>query len=77
VRDLRYDFCSATADRGTIGLPSRPSRGGSGHSAGATTTDPLTFTVAIAGLALVGCAACAVPARRASVLNPAIALKAE
>ena len=44
---------------------------------GVTTTDPLTFTIVIAGLALVGGAACGLPARRAAILDPTVALRAE
>jgi hypothetical protein len=44
---------------------------------GVTATDPLTFTIVIAGLALVGGAACGLPARRASALDPTVALRAE
>jgi ABC-type lipoprotein release transport system permease subunit len=44
---------------------------------GVTATDPLTFTVVIGGLAIVGGAACGLPARRASILDPTAALRAE
>ena len=42
---------------------------------GVGTTDPLTFLAVPVGLALVGLAACYLPARRAAGIDPAVALK--
>lgn len=44
---------------------------------GISTIDPLTFTIVPALLAVVGLAACYVPARRASRVDPIVALRAE
>jgi predicted permease len=44
---------------------------------GVGTTDPTTYAAMAAALALVALAACMVPARRASKVNPSVALRAE
>ena len=44
---------------------------------GVTASDPLTYALAAIGLALVGLAACYLPARRASALDPLVALREE
>ena len=44
---------------------------------GVTATDPLTFSVAAAGLALVALIACLLPALRAIRVDPVIALRYE
>jgi putative ABC transport system permease protein len=44
---------------------------------GVSPTDPLTFAAIAAGLAAVAVVACALPARRAARVDPAVALRAE
>jgi predicted permease len=44
---------------------------------GVTPTDPWTFSAAIALMLLVGCAACWIPARRATRVDPIVALRYE
>jgi ABC-type antimicrobial peptide transport system permease subunit len=42
-----------------------------------TPTDPLTFVVITALLTIVGVAACLIPARKATLVDPLVALRAE
>src|SRR5206468_275710 len=42
---------------------------------GVTPTDPLTFTVVLATVSLIGLLACYVPARRASRIDPLVTLR--
>ncbi|MBI3209052.1 MAG: ABC transporter permease [Candidatus Solibacter usitatus] len=49
----------------------------SGVLFGVAATDPLTFGAMAAVLAIVALAACVVPARRAALVNPAVALRSE
>jgi ABC-type antimicrobial peptide transport system permease subunit len=44
---------------------------------GVTPTDPWTFSASIALMLLVGCAACWIPARRATRVDPILALRYE
>ena len=44
---------------------------------GVSTSDPLTFSVVVAGIIAVGLAACFFPARKASQIDPSIALRYE
>ena len=44
---------------------------------GVSSTDPLTFLGVVALLAAVSLAGCAIPARRASKIDPMVALRAE
>jgi ABC-type lipoprotein release transport system permease subunit len=44
---------------------------------GVTPTDPATFTVVVALLALTAAVACVIPARRAATVDPVVTLRAE